>query len=334
LSRDINRRLLEEVLLMSLQIVSIGEALVEIMRPAVGQPLDREGEFRGPFASGAPAIFAVAAARLGASAGFIGGLGDDAFGRLMHARLSAEGVDIAQIQTAPGRSTGVAFVAYAADGSREFVFHMRHAAAGALDAGRLDPAYFAGVRWLHLSGSTVALNPACQAACRRALELTLEAGGRLSFDPNLRPELLPLEEARDAFAPYLAAADLLVPTAAEARALAGAADDDTAARALLAGRARIVVLKRGAAGCMVYAGEERLDVPGFDVDEVDPTGAGDCFNAAFVVGLEDGWPLERVARFANAAGALAVTKRGPLEGAPTRWEIEALLARPANRLIN
>lgn len=143
--------------------------------------------------------------------------------------------------------------------------------------------------------------------------------------------MLPLEEARTLFAPYLEAADLLLPTAAEARALTGFADDGTAARALLVGRERIVALKRGAAGCSIYSGGERLDVPGIVVKEVDPTGAGDCFNAAFVVGLENGWPLERVARFANAAGALAVTRQRPMEGAPTRQEIETLLAghRPA-----
>jgi sugar/nucleoside kinase (ribokinase family) len=309
------------------RIISLGEALVEIMRPAVGQPLDRPGNFQGPFASGAPAIFAVAAARLGASAGFIGGVGDDAFGRLLRSRLETEGVDAAQMQVVPGRTTGVAFVAYEADGRREFVFHMRNAAAGMLDAGRIDPAYWADVGWLHLSGSTVALNAASRAACRHALDLTLTAGGRLSFDPNLRPELMPLEEARETLAPYLEAADLLVPTAAEARALTGEGNDDAAARQLLAGRDRTVVLKRGAAGCTVFRGNDRLDVAGFAVDEVDPTGAGDCFNAACLIGLEAGWPLEQMARFANAAGALAVTRQGPMEGAPTRSEVEAFLAK-------
>ena len=307
-------------------IISIGEALVEVMRPDVRQPLDRTGDFHGPFASGAPAIFAVAAARLGASVGFIGGIGDDAFGRLMRARLEAEGVDATGLQVAPGRSTGVAFVAYASDGGREFVFHLRHAAAGAMDAGQIDPAYLADVHWLHLSGSTLALNAASQAACQRALDLSLAAGGRLSFDPNLRPELMPLEQARQVLAPFVEAADLLLPTAAEARALTGTTDDDAAAKALLAGRDRIVALKRGAAGCTLYVKGERFDAPGLAVDEVDPTGAGDCFNAACLIGLEAGWPPERVARFASAAGALAVTRKGPMEGAPTFKQVQAVLS--------
>ncbi|MBN1218948.1 MAG: sugar kinase [Anaerolineae bacterium] len=310
---------------MSFDIIAIGEALVEIMRPTVGQPLDRPGDFVGPFASGAPAIFAVAAARLGASVGFISGLGDDAFGRLMLARLAAEGVDTAQMQTMPAHATGVAFVAYAQDGRREFVFHLRHAAAGVMDADQLDPAYFQGVKWLHLSGSTIVLNSPSRDACRRALELTQAAGGRISFDPNLRPELMPIAEARRVFAPFLTAADLLLPTVEEARVLADTADDDLAAQKLLAGRDRTVVLKRGEAGCTLYTAAGRVDVPGFAVAEVDPTGAGDCFNAACVIGLEAGWPPEQIARFATAAGALAVTQQGPMEGAPTRAEVEAML---------
>ena len=79
-------------------------------------------------------------------------------------------------------------------------------------------------------------------------------------------------------------------------------------------------------GCSIYQHGQVFEVPGFLVDEVDPTGAGDCFSAAFIAGLEAGWPLEQVGRFANAAGALAVTKLGPMEGAPTRNQVESLYA--------
>lgn len=306
-------------------IVSMGEALVEVMRPAAGAPLDQEGTFSGPFASGAPAIFAVAAARLGYPVRFIGSVGEDAFGRLLRRRLGAEGVDVSGLQTTAGYATGVAFVAYALDGNREFVFHLRYSAAGVMPVEGVDPALFTNVGWLHISGSTLALNESCRAACWRAVELTRSAGGRVSFDPNLRPELLPLDQVAPIFSRFLEAADVLVPTAGEAQALAGIADDDRAAQALLGDHDKILVYKRGASGCSVYAGGKRLDVPGFAVREVDPTGAGDCFNAAFLVGLEENWPLEQVARFACAAGALAVTRQGPMEGAPSRSEVEALV---------
>jgi sugar/nucleoside kinase (ribokinase family) len=84
------------------------------------------------------------------------------------------------------------------------------------------------------------------------------------------------------------------------------------------------VLKGGPEGCSIFQHGKQYDVPGFPVTEIDPTGAGDCFSAAFIVGLEAGWPLEKIGCFANAAGALAVTKFGPMEGAPTQAQLEYL----------
>lgn len=312
-------------------VITVGEALVEIMRPAFDQPLDQVGSFLGPFASGAPAIFAVAAARLGLEIGFVGGVGDDAFARLLRDRFSREGVDFSRMQVVDGYATAVAFVAYRTGGSREFVFHLRHAAAGQLAAKALDAAYFANARWLHLSGSTVALNKRCQEAAHEAWALTKAQGGKLSFDPNLRPELISPSDARALFAPFLQEASLLLPTVAEACLLTGYEDEEDAARALLAHGAELVALKLGAAGALFCTSEEIFRAPGFDVMEVDPTGAGDCFNAACVLGLQQAWPLRRLAQFATAAGALAVTHQGPMEGAPARTDIETLLSERTTR---
>jgi len=307
------------------EIISIGEPLVEIMRPEAGPPLDQPGTFLGPFASGAPAIFAMAAARLGARVGFIGRVGADAFGDLLRRRLESEGVNLECLQVSTDEATSVAFVAYSTDGSREFVFHLRHSAAGRIDPGLLNQACFSGIKWLHISGSFLVLSEASRAACRQAVEWTRAAGGRLSFDPNLRPELMDLEDSRRIFADYLDTADLLLPTAEEARALTGTTDDEEAAARLLGEAERLVVFKRGPEGSTFFTPQTRLDCPGFKVKEVDPTGAGDCFNAACLVGLMSQWPLDRTARFATAAGALAVTRQGPVEGAPTLAEIESLL---------
>jgi sugar/nucleoside kinase (ribokinase family) len=310
---------------MALEIISIGEALVEIMRPVAGVSLDQPGTFQGPFASGAPAIFAVAAARLGVRVGFIGRVGEDAFGRLLRRRLEAEGINLEYLQASPEDTTSAAFVAYSPDGNREFVFYLKQAAAGRIDPAMIRKTYFSGVKWLHISGSFLALSDASREACLRAVEWTREAGGKVSFDPNLRPELMDLDESRRVFAYYLDNADLILPTAEEARALTAATDDEEAAARLLGEGERLVVIKRGAEGCTFFAQGKRLDCPGILVSEVDPTGAGDCFNAACQVGLINHWAFDRTARFANAAGALAVTKQGPMEGAPTLAEIESLM---------
>lgn len=306
------------------EIISIGEALVEIMRPGREMPLHVPGQFVGPYPSGAPAIFADAAARLGARTGFIGVVGDDDFGICIRRRLEEDGLDTTHLRVSAEHTTGCAFVAYFADGSRRFIFHLRHAAAGTLAPDDVQSGYFAGARFLHVMGSALALSESSRAACYKAATLAKEAGARVSFDPNLRPELLGLDQVRAVAAPILDVADVVLPSGAEARMLTGAADDDAAARAL-AGTGRIVALKQGHAGSTVYSGSDSWHVPAFDVDEVDPTGAGDCYGAAFLVGLLRGWPLQRVARFANAVGALAVTKQGPMEGAPTLADVAALM---------
>src|SRR5689334_23201855 len=123
---------------MALDLLTFGEALVEVMRTGIDQPLDRPGAFIGPYPSGAPFIFAVQAARLGAEVGVIGAVGDDAFGKCMLDRLRTDGVDLRGVHRLKDYSTGVAFVSYKADGSRDFVFHARHAAAGHLSIDKLD----------------------------------------------------------------------------------------------------------------------------------------------------------------------------------------------------
>jgi sugar/nucleoside kinase (ribokinase family) len=308
-------------------IVAIGEVLVEIMRPTAGQPLDQPGVFKGPYPSGAPAIFAVAAARLGLDVGFIGAVGEDAFGRQMGACFQAEGVDASQLQISPEYATGAAFVAYDLDGSREFVFHIRHAAAGALSCHQLQESYFQGIKWLHISGSTLFMNENSRRACQRAWAFTQAQEGRLSLDPNLRPELMPIDQAWTVLEPFLSAADLILPTVAEVRAISGQADETQALQALGLKQGAVAVLKRGMAGCSIYYDGRRLDCGSYQVQEIDPTGAGDCFSAAFIAGLETDWSLEQVGSFANAAGALAVTRMGPMEGAPTKGQIATLLKK-------
>jgi sugar/nucleoside kinase (ribokinase family) len=303
-------------LAMALEIIALGEALVEIMRPARDLPLDEPGPFVGPFPSGAPAIFADAAARLGARVGFIGVVGEDDFGRCLQRRLLADGLDLTHLRVTAERPTGCAFVAYFADGSRRFLFHLRHAAAGMLGPDDVQPEYVQGVRVLHVMGSALALSESSCAACYKAAELAADSGALVSFDPNLRPELLGVERVRMLCAPILELADIVLPSGPEARMLTGAEDDEKAARQLAAGK-RVVALKQGSRGSTVFTGEAELYVPALSVEEVDPTGAGDCYDAAFLVGLLKGWPLEKCARFANAVGALAVTALGPMEGAPS-----------------
>ena len=314
-----------------MNVLSMGNMLVEIVRPGLDIPLDRPAAFQGPFPSGDTIIYIAQVARLLQPAddgrprcAYIGAVGADEFGELQLRRLRADGVDCSQIRILPQHSTGVAFNARFSDGSRRFLFHWRHSAAGQLSPDYVDADLLSNVSWLHLSGCNLAICDSARDACYRAMDC-LPPGARLSFDPNIRPEVLGVEEIRALCRPAIERADLLLPSEGEATMLTGAPDDEAACR-LWAGQGKLVALKRGAAGCTLYRGAERLPVSGFTVDEVDSTGAGDSFGAALTVALLEGMPLPRAGRFANAVGALAVTSVGPMEGAPTRAQVQDFLA--------
>lgn len=309
---------------MSVEIIAIGEALVEVMRTRVDDPLDKASEFVGPFPSGAPAIFADQAARLGHKVGFIGAVGDDDFGTCLLDRLDADGLDATYCPRIPDRATGVAFVTYFSDGNRRFLYHIAHAAAGQMPD--LAAEYFAGVKFLHICGSSLSVSERMRNCCHTAVELTTAAGGRVSFDPNLRPELLGGEEAlRRICSPVVEAAHVVLPSGSEAELLTGVTGAEDACRALLDKGPMVVALKRGAEGCTIITADEKIDAPAFTVDAVDPTGAGDCFDAGFVVGLLEGLPLDQVGRLGNACGALGATRKGPMEGAFHRDTVERFM---------
>jgi sugar/nucleoside kinase (ribokinase family) len=311
---------------MSPDIVVVGEALVEVMRKGIDQPLYEPGEFLGPYPSGASGIFADAAARLGGSVGFISAIGADDFGRCIRERLERDGIDLTHIKVVPDRMTGVAFVTYFRDGSRKFIYNVREGAPAAMEPSQVQAEYFAGVRWLHIMGFALTISEGCRQACLKAVELVRQAGGRISLDPNLRPEVLTIEQVRELCRPVLEASEIVFPSGAEAMMLAGVDDTETAVRALLRQGPKMVALKQGEQGSTVFTADERVVAPPFRVTEVDPTGAGDCYDAAFVTGLLEGWDLARTARFANAVGALATTRQGPMEGTFSRAEVMAFMA--------
>lgn len=306
------------------QVISIGNMLVEVMRINLDEPLDKPGTFAGPFPSGDTPIYIDTVARLGLSAGFIGAVGNDDFGRCLLDRFARDGVDSSCVQILPDHSTGVAFVAYFKDGSRKFLYHWRHAAAGQLSPQHVIPDYFAGARWLHVTGCNLAVCASSRDACYRALTC-LPAAAQVSFDPNIRPEVLSVEQIRTLCGPVIERADVILPSLSEARMLTGAASDEDGCRQWAA-QGKLVVLKRGPLGCRIYKGEAIIDAPGFRVQEVDPTGAGDSFCAGFTAALLDGLDLPAAGRFANAVGALAVTQKGPMEGAPTRADVMRLIS--------
>ena len=310
---------------MQIDILTIGEALVEVMRTDINQPLNQAGPFTGPYPSGAPFIFAVQAARLGMNCAVIGSVGDDAFGECLRNQLEEDGISVANIQVLPDEATGIAFVSYNADGSRDFVFSL--GAGQYLPDTLLEPALFETLRCLHLMGSTLAISEQALATGIKALQLAKSNGVKFSFDPNLRPELMSTDRAKEVFAPFVEVADVLIPTEEELLSLTDSKTVDSAIDLLMSENpAQIIIMTQGKAGCTVYHRGEIYPVSGFSVEEVDPTGAGDCFDAGFLSAWLNGKTLYDAARWANACGALAVTKQGPMAGAEKLMRVQSFMA--------
>jgi sugar/nucleoside kinase (ribokinase family) len=310
-------------------IVSMGPLLVEIMRTRRENPLCEPGLFAGPYASGDSPIFIDAAAKLGNRCCFFGVVGDDDFGRCVVGKLERDGVDVSPIRFDKSRSTAVTFVSYFNDGSRRFLYHVRDAAAGLLGPEDVDPAYFESIRWFHVTGFSLSGSPSTERAINRAMDL-LSDDVRVSFDPNIRPEQLSVEQIRELCKRAIDRAELILPSAEEAVMFTGAGDDDEGCR-IWRDMGKTVVRKCGSQGCKIYDAEGIHDIPTYMVEEVDPTGAGDAFSAAFITMLLEGRSNRDAGMFANAVGAMSVRKMGPMEGAPTREEVDQFIRE--NRTI-
>src|SRR4051795_1415039 len=311
---------------MSKKVLTVGEILVEIMATTKGDGFREAQPLIGPFPSGAPAIFIDQVGRLGTPAAIVSRVGDDDFGRLNLVRLAADGVDVSGIEIAQGEATGSAFVRYRPDGSRTFVYNIAHSATGRLTLTADAEALMDTCDHLHVMGTALSA-PGLAGVAREAITRIRARGGTLSFDPNLRPEILGTPGLRDALNEVLAQTDLFLPSGEEIYLFTEADDEAGAVKELLARGVGEIVLKRGSQGASHFDRDGRTDVAAISADEVDPTGAGDCFGGAFVSFWLAVASPETALRYANAAGANAVTKVGPMEGAATRHELDALLGR-------
>lgn len=292
---------------------TMGEILVEIMRPRAGMPLDQPGEFLGPYPSGAPAIFIDAVARLGVEAGIIGGVGQDGFGTCVVDRLQQDGVNVEWVNRLPEGSTAVAFVAYEVDGSRSFIFHIDNTPAASLPD--LTNMSVPKASFFHVMGCSLMVNDTLRQTIVGTAQRFREKGARISFDPNIRVELLFGRTILEIAEPILRMTSVLLPGESELLLLAEANDLKAAAKILFDRYPlEVIAVKRGKQGASVFTPTREFAVAPYVVEEVDPTGAGDCFDAGFLVGMVRQKELEACGSIAAAAGALNAAGFGPMEG--------------------
>ncbi|RWX81084.1 sugar kinase [Neorhizobium lilium] len=305
--------------------ITAGEILVEIMSTSVGTGFLEPLTLLGPFPSGAPAIFIDQVARLGSAAGIISAVGSDDFGRLNIERLKRDGADVSAIEVLSDAPTGSAFVRYRPDGARDFVFNIARSASGQIRMTGAAKALVSRAGHVHVMGSAFAI-PGIAEILAEAVASVRSRGGTVSFDPNIRKELVAGQgEARRRLEDILSVTDLLLPSGEELAIAAGLEDEEAAVHELLSRGISEIVLKRGALGSSWYRPGERIDCPAFVVDELDPTGAGDCFGATYVTCRRQGRSPAQSLRYANAAGARTVTKQGPMEGVSTFAELDEFI---------
>jgi sugar/nucleoside kinase (ribokinase family) len=269
---------------------------------------------------GSGAIVACGAARLGLRVAFCGVVGDDHFGRFMRDELDRRGVDVRGLVVEPNRSTGVTVV-LARPGDRAILTH--EGTIGDLRAELIDPKFLTAARHVHVASYFLQrrLAPDLPALFER-----VRANGvTTSVDPNWDPS----ERWNGGLRDLLPHTDVFLPNATEATHIAGtgSVDDAVIALAALAG---VVVAKVGQEGAVVARGDLLVRAPAPAVDAVDSTGAGDTFDAGFLVSWLAGDPLERTLAIANACGGLSTRALGGVDAQPTMEEVLSHAGRPVD----
>jgi fructokinase len=314
------------------KIIALGEVVADIYRD------ESASEIELPFTArpgGAPANVAVAAARLGEEAAFVGSVGEDLFGDFILRALRAEGVDTAAVRRCePPTRTSLAFVEISEDGDRSFTFYRSDPAADELLGPEdVSEELLSGASFVNF-GSILFIKDPGRSAIHRAAKLAQDLDIPTAFDVNFREHLWPsIEAARETVDPLFDLSTVVKLGDDELSPLLGVEGVEEAAEILIGRGVPLVLISRGAEGAFYATREFSGGVPAFEVVVVDATGAGDAFFAAALVHLSDdpGYlsDEERVREAAlrgSAAGALACTDYGAMRALPTKDELERFMA--------
>ncbi len=348
-----------------MDLLCLGELLIDFVPTVLGRKLRDVPAFEKA-AGGAPGNVACGFSRLGGSSGFIGKVGNDEFGHFLEQTLQGCGVDTSYLYKSDEALTCLAFVSLKADGDRDFAFYRNPSADMLLRADEIPVEAVRAANIFHY-GSITLIDEPVRSATLLGARAAGEAGRLVSFDPNLRPQLWPsLEQARQAILEGMRWAGMVKVSDEElafitgiecgggggadaggcGSAANGAADTaaDGAVQALLTQfpNLRMVALTSGPEGSTLYTRDQAIRVPGFRVEAVDTTGAGDGFLAGLLfqmnrqieggeAGGAFGWNKPdrfwaEAARFGNAVGAMVVTKRGGIPSMPEMAAVERFMA--------
>lgn len=311
-------------------IAAIGELLIDFTPAGISSAGNLIFE-RNP--GGGPANLLAAASKLGASAAFLGKVGNDQFGHFLEKTLKNSHIDTRGLRFSESVSTTLAFVHLNEQGDRSFSFYRNPGADMMISEGELDADILKSSKIFH-SGSVSMTDEPSRSATLKAVEFAKNSGAIISFDPNLRPPLWKsLEEAKKQILTGINSADVLKISGEELEFITGEKDLARGTKQLeIKYGIKIITVTLGPAGAYYRAGDITGYHPTYDVPVVDTTGAGDAFLGAFLFKLRNtdlkdirnlsSNELDGIMDFANAAGACTTVKKGGVPAVPELAEVE------------
>lgn len=281
-------------------------------------------------AGGAPANVAVGVARLGVPSAFIGRVGKDPLGEFMQQTLHNEAVNTDYMYLDPDHRTSTVVVGLD-KGERSFTFMVNPSADQFLSVSDL-PEFKTG-EWLHCC-SIALINEPTRTATLTAMKNIRTAGGKVSFDPNLRENLWKSQaEMIEVVNQAVALADVLKFSEEELTLLTGTNTLEKAFEKVTAlYPEKLIIVTMGKDGALFNLNGHSEIVAGKALQPVDTTGAGDAFVGGLLAGLSlnDNWQtldvLKQIIRQANACGALATTAKGAMSALPNQQQLKVFLA--------
>lgn len=267
---------------------------------------------------------AVAAARHGASVGYITAIGQDAPGDSFMAMWAREKVDSTTVIRSDRAQTGVYFVTHDA-GGHHFLHYRKDSPAALYAPADLPRTAIAAAKMFFVSGISQGISSSAADAVFAATDLARKHGVKVAYDTNYRPRLWPPARAAAVMHAAIARADYVFPGMEDALVLTGLSDPDAILDFYLALGCPVVVLKMGESGAYLADGARRVHIAPHVVQAVDATGAGDTFCGAFLARTLAGDPPEQAARYANVAAALKCTGYGAVAPIPRPDEVWRIL---------
>jgi len=295
-----------------LDLLCVGEPMVEFNAQKDGRWIYGFG--------GDVSNVAISAARQNAKVGILTRIGADSFGDDLLELWTEEGIETRYVERDVDAPTGVYFVRHGADGH---IFEYRRAgsAASRMAPHSVTQSSIGSARCLHYSGISQAISATALAACETAVDVARECGCLVSYDPNLRLRLWSLERAREVVNRSVARCDFFLPGLDDACQLTGFKNPKDIVSYYLDLGAGLVALTLGPEGALIGDSSGLISIPPRQAKAVDASGAGDCFDGAFLARVLAGDTAVSAAHYAVTASSISVEGYGAIPPIPNAKEV-------------